>query len=99
MSRPCHAVIVDGTAMGGSTMRRRRLSLVGMLISAAVGATAGTLGAGLGDPLPAHAATIVDLPTPVGSVSFGTELLILSNGNFVVSDPDFVHAGAAGAGA
>ena len=39
---------------------------------------------------PAHAdTTTIDLPTPAGSVSFGKQVHVLPNGNFVVGDPDW----------
>lgn len=37
--------------------------------------------------LPVGAAQI-DIPGPGGSVAFGTQVTVLSNGNFVVTDPN-----------
>jgi len=42
--------------------------------------------------LPVHAAPI-DISGPSGSVAFGTSVTALSNGNFVVTDPDFDASG------
>jgi len=41
----------------------------------------------------------ITLPKPPGSVSFGTYLTVLPNGNYVVSDPDFGEAGLTKIGA
>ena len=80
-------------------MRRLGVPLVGIVLSAAIGVAAGAVGVGLGAGSPAFAASVVDLPVPVGSVAFGTELLVLSNGNFVVTDPGFQQGGIAAVGA
>ncbi len=44
-------------------------------------------------------ATKVDITGPSGSVAFGTSVTVLSNGNFVVTDPHASHEGMANAGA
>jgi len=52
-------------------------------------------GATLGALTPALSirAQQVDIPGPAGSVSFGTSITVLPNGNFVVTDPDFQASG------
>jgi len=45
---------------------------------------------GILEPAPAHAAAfIIDIPGPADSWEFGTSVTVLSNGNFVVTDPKY----------
>jgi hypothetical protein len=45
---------------------------------------------GTWQPVPVHAgAILVNLPGPPGSGAFGTSVTVLSNGNFVVTDPGY----------
>ncbi len=42
-----------------------------------------------GNPITAQAQAVVDIVGPAGSGSFGSDVLVLSNGNYVVADPQF----------
>jgi hypothetical protein len=57
----------------------------GMLVAILAGSMVG-VGVARVDPAEAAISTI-DLVTPAGSAQFGYEVFVLTNGNFVVTDP------------
>ncbi|MBI5088414.1 MAG: hypothetical protein HZB15_06005 [Actinobacteria bacterium] len=65
-------------------MERVRFGIVATLLACAVTTT--TV---VGISSTASAATQVDIVGPAGSERFGNQVLVLTNGNFVVVDPDF----------
>ena len=87
-----------------TTTRRIAGAIKTITAAVATGACASTVTLGLGLGLPggqptAFAATTTDIVGPAGSGVFGDQVLVLSNGNFVVADPSFDLPGAADVGA
>jgi Repeat of unknown function (DUF5650) len=75
--------------------KRTRTRLGAALATIILTATAGLVSV---DPAPA-AAVSTDIVGPPGSEAFGTDVLVLKHGNFVVTDPRFDSAAASDVGA